>query len=453
VANLKRKTKGIDMIKIIKNARIVNQGEIQISDIVVENEKIAAIEPFAKANNAEEIIDAKDCCIFPGVIDTHVHFREPGMTDAADIYSESRAAAAGGVTSFFDMPNNTPATTSNEAIKAKREIARKNSAVNYSFYIGATSDNINEIKSADPHTVCGVKVFMGSSTGNMLVEKQDTLYDIFRNSPIPIVAHCEDMEIIGRNSKEILERYGEQAGIEWHPYIRSEEACYKSSKTAVQIANETNAQLHVAHISTAKELELFNKNDSRITAEVCVPHLIFCDEDYASLGAVIKCNPAIKTRKDRDALRKALVSGEISSIATDHAPHPLCRKQGGAFTAASGMPSVQFSLVNVLDLYDKGALPMEKIPELMAHNPAKIFKVEKRGFLKRGFFADFVIVKHCKEYALSKNEVVSKCGWSPYEGKKYSWRVERTFSNGQCVFSREKGFLDTIQAREITFDR
>ena len=441
------------MIKIIKNAQIVSQGEIFVCDIVVENEKIAAIEPFAKANNAEEIIDAKDCYIFPGVIDTHVHFREPGMTDVADIYSESRAAAAGGVTSFFDMPNNTPATTSNDAIKAKRDIAKRKSAINYSFYIGATSDNIKEIKSADPHTVCGVKVFMGSSTGNMLVENQNALFDIFINSTIPIVTHCEDMEIIGRNSKEILERYGKQAGIEWHPYIRSEEACYKSSKTAVQLAKETNAQLHVAHISTAKELELFHKNDSHITAEVCVPHLVFSDEDYAVLGAAIKCNPAIKTKKDRDALRKALVNGKISSIATDHAPHPLCRKHGGAFTAASGMPSVQFSLVNMLDLYDKGFLPIEKIPDLMAHNPAKIFKIEKRGFLKKGYFADFVIVKRCEEYTLGKNEVVSKCGWSPYEGRKYSWRIECTFSNGQCVFSREKGFNDNIQAHEITFCR
>lgn len=441
------------MVKIIKNARIVNQGKIQACDIVIENDKFASIESHAKSSNVEEIIDATGCYVFPGVIDTHVHFREPGMTDVADIFSESRAAALGGVTSFFDMPNNTPATTSNKAIEAKRMIAKEKSAINYSFYLGATSDNVKEIRSVNPSSVCGVKVFMGSSTGNMLVEEKDALYEIFRSSPIPIVTHCEDMGIIGINTKEILERYGKQADIKWHPYIRSEEACYKSSKAAVQLAKETNARLHVAHISTAKELELFDKGCSSITAEVCVPHLVFCDEDYANLGALIKCNPAIKTRKDREALRKAIVVGNISTIATDHAPHQLIRKQGGAFTAASGMPSVQFSLINILDLYDKGILALEKIPELMSHNPAKIFNIEKRGFIKKGFFADFVIVKKSKEYILNKDEVISKCGWTPYEGRKYSWRIESTYSNGECVFSRKTGLSDNVHGREIIFDR
>lgn len=442
-----------NVIKIIKNGKTVNEGKIQNCDIVIENDKIAAIENCAKSNKAEEIIDAKDCYIFPGVIDTHVHFREPGMTDVADIFCESRAAAAGGVTSFFDMPNNTPSTTSLEAINAKRKIAKKNCAVNYSFYLGATTNNINEITSLDPRTVCGVKVFMGSSTGNMLVDDQNSLKEIFSKSPIPIVAHCEDMNIIKRNTNEVLERYGKEAGVEWHPYIRSEEACYNSSCLAVKLAKQTGAKLHIAHISTAKELELFEKGSNNITAEACVPHLVFCDKDYAKLGAIIKCNPAIKKDSDRQALRNALRDGIISTVATDHAPHPFNRKQGGAFTAASGMPSIQFSLINMLALFDQGIIPLERIPELMSFNPAKVFNISKRGSIKEGFFADLVIVKRCQEYTLQKENIISKCGWSPYEGRNYSWHVENTISNGECVYSRLNGFPEKILSREITFDR
>lgn len=442
-----------NVIKIIKNGKIVNEGHIQPCDIVIENDKIAAIENCAKSNKAEEIIDAKDCYIFPGVIDTHVHFREPGMIDTADIFSESRAAAAGGVTCYFDMPNNRPPTTSLEAINAKREIAKRSSAVNYSFYLGATTNNINEITSLDPRTVCGVKVFMGSSTGNMLVDDKNSLEEIFSMSPIPIVAHCEDMDIIKKNTNEVLERYGKEAGVEWHPYIRSEEACYKSSCLAVNLAKQTGAKLHVAHISTSKELELFEKENNNITAEACVPHLVFCDKDYAKLGAIIKCNPAIKKNSDRQALREALKNGKISTVATDHAPHPFNRKQGGAFTAASGMPSLQFSLINMLALFDQGVISLERIPELVSFNPAKIFNISKRGSIREKYFADLVIVKHCQEYTLKKEDIISKCGWSPYEGRKYSWRVEKTISNGECVYSRANGFLEKTQSREITFDR
>lgn len=441
------------MIKIVKNARIVNEGEILCGDIVVENDKIAAIEISAKSNKAEEIFDAQGAVVLPGVIDTHVHFREPGMTEAATIYSESRAAAAGGVTSYFDMPNNIPATTTLSAIQAKREVAKKDSLVNYSFYLGATSSNINEIKSLDSRNVCGVKVFMGSSTGNMLVDGTDALREIFASSRIPVVTHCEDMDIINRNSAEIRKRYGEKAGVEWHAFIRNTEACYKSSSLAVELAKEENTQLHVAHITTEKELSLFEPGNEKITAEVCVPHLVFCDEDYKHLGALIKCNPAIKTSSDREALRKALTNGKVYSVATDHAPHVLSRKQGGAFEAVSGMPSVQFSLINMLALYDNGIVPLEQIAKLMAHNPAKRFDIRKRGYLREGYYADFVIVKRGEEYELSNTEVLSKCGWTPFAGRKYSWRVERTYSNGECVYSRNGGIINGAHSKEIEFDR
>lgn len=441
------------MIKIVKNARIVNEGEIFCGDIVVENDKIAAIEVSAKSNKAEEIFDAQGAVVLPGVIDTHVHFREPGMTEAATIYSESRSAAAGGVTSYFDMPNNIPATTTLSAIQAKREVAKKDSLVNYSFYLGATSSNINEIKSLDSRNVCGVKVFMGSSTGNMLVDGTDALREIFASSRIPVVTHCEDMDIINRNSAEIRKRYGEKAGVEWHAFIRNAEACYKSSSLAVELAKEENTQLHVAHITTEKELSLFETGNEKITAEVCVPHLVFCDEDYKHLGALIKCNPAIKTSSDREALRKALTNGKVFSVATDHAPHVLSRKQGGAFEAVSGMPSVQFSLINMLALYDNGIVSLEQIAKLMAHNPAKRFDIRKRGYLREGFYADFVIVKRGEEYELDNTEVLSKCGWTPFVGRKYSWRVERTYSNGECVYSRNGGIVNGAQSKEIEFDR
>ncbi len=441
------------MIKIVKNARIVNEGEILRGDIVVENDKIAAIETSAQSPKAEEVFDAQGAVLLPGIIDTHVHFREPGMTDAATIYSESRAAAAGGVTSYFDMPNNIPATTTLPAIQAKREIAKNDSLVNYSFYLGATSTNIDEIKALDPRNVCGVKVFMGSSTGNMLVDGADTLREIFAGSPIPIVTHCEDMDIINGNSAEIRKRYGEKAGVEWHAFIRNAEACYRSSSLAVKLAKEENAQLHVAHITTEKELALFAPGDEKITAEVCVPHLVFCDEDYKRLGALIKCNPAIKASSDREALRKALGNGTIYSVATDHAPHVLSRKQGGAFEAVSGMPSVQFSLVNMLALYDQGIVSLEQIARLMAHNPAKRFNVINRGYLREGCYADFVIARRGEEYELDNAEVLSKCGWTPFAGRKYAWYVERTYSNGECVYSREGGIVNGAHSKEIEFDR
>lgn len=441
------------MVSIIKNARIVNENNIISGNIVIEKERIAAIEDSSCHCNANNIVDVNGAYVFPGVIDTHVHFREPGMTEAATIYSESRAAAAGGITAFFDMPNNTPATISQAAIEAKRTIAKKDSIVNYSFYLGATSGNIREIGLVNPREVCGIKVFMGSSTGNMLVDKANALEDIFAQSRIPIVTHCEDMNVINRNSKEIMARYGENAGIEWHPYIRNAEACYASSSWAVKLAKKYEAQLHVAHITTGKELSLFKDTSEKITAEVCIPHLVFCDEDYKTKGALIKCNPAIKSKEDRDALRKAISDGRINTVATDHAPHLFARKQGGVFETASGMPSVQFSLINMLALHDKGIVTLEQIANLMAHNPAKIFRVHKRGFLREGYYADFVIVRRGKEYCLSDKDVLSKCRWTPFAGMNYSWRVEYTFSNGECVFSKDKGVAEKANSQSIEFDR
>lgn len=440
-------------VKIIRNATLVSDGRSLSADLVVEGENIAAVENAGATARGAEEVDASGCLVLPGVIDTHVHFREPGMTEAATIWSESRAAAAGGVTSYFDMPNNTPPTTSLEAMEWKRAVARRDSLVNYSFFFGANQKNVGVIAALDPLSVCGVKVFMGSSTGNMLVSGDDLLRDIFASSPVPVVTHCEDMSIINANAAHVKEREGENAGVEWHSVVRSAEACYASSSKAVAIARETGATLHVAHISTARELSLFIPEDLTITAEACIPHLVFTDADYAGLGARIKCNPAIKTSADREALRRALTDGRIFSVATDHAPHPISRKQGGAFTAASGMPSVQFSLINMLELCEQGVLSIERAVQLMSHNPARLFGLSRRGFLHPGCFADFVIVRHVPRYTLSDSDAVSKCGWTPYAGREYSWRVERTYVGGQCVYSREGGFAERSCARELTFER
>ncbi len=427
------------MRTLIKNALIVNEGCTHNGSITIEGETITGISDSTAQPEApfDRTIDASGCVVMPGVIDTHVHFREPGLTDKADIESESRAAAAGGVTTFFEMPNTVPQATTLETLAGKFALAAEKSHVNYSFFFGATNDNAHLLPQIDPHEVPGVKLFMGSSTGNMLVDSTDALEKLFSTSPLPIMAHCEDTAVINRNMAEAKAKYGDDPDIKLHPAIRSEEACYRSTATAVALAKQFGAQLHVAHITTARELELFSPNDKRITAEAVTGHLLFSDEDYATLGAKIKVNPAIKSRSDRDALRRALTDGRISVVATDHAPHRYDQKQGGCARAASGMPMVQFSLPVMLELVDNGVLSFERMVELMCHAPARLFSVRDRGFLRPGYKADLTIVHKGEPWVVNKDVIESKCGWSPLEGHTFRWKVEHTLCNGHEVYGQQ----------------
>lgn len=423
----------------IKNATIVGEGHRFVGSLVTEDHRIAEIvegQDVEPSVPADEIINAEGCYLLPGVIDTHVHFREPGLTHKADIESESRAAAAGGVTTFLDMPNNTPQTTTIEALRDKLELAYHKSHVNFGFYIGATNSNLSEIMHINPRKVCGIKLFMGASTGNMLVDNPDSLRDIFECAKMPIVAHCEDTAAICKNMERIKEQYGEDPDVALHAVIRNEDVCYKSSSTAAKLAAETGARLHIAHISTAKELQLIKPSRPNITAEACVPHLLFCDEDYARLGSRIKCNPAIKSRKDREALRKALTSGKIFTVGTDHAPHLLREKAGGCIKAVSGMPMIQFSLISMLELTEQNILSIEQVVELMCHNPARLFDIENRGFLREGYVADLTLVRPKAYWTLTPNRIESKCGWSPLEGHTFHWQVEKTFCNGFMIYNQ-----------------
>ena len=426
---------------LIKNARIVNEGCVVSGSITIEGDRIATISASETQPEAsfDRVIDASGCFVMPGVIDDHVHFREPGLTQKADIESESRAAAAGGVTSYFDMPNTVPQTTTLEALRDKCERAGKESHVNYAFFFGATNDNAPLFSQLDIHRVPGVKLFMGSSTGNMLVDRREALETIFRTSPLPVMTHCEDTAIINRNMAEAKKRYGDDPDVCHHPDIRSVEACYESTRTAVELARRFGARLHVAHLTTARELELFEPNDPMITAEAVVGHLFFSADDYATLGARIKVNPAVKSRADRDALRRALTDGRIAVVGTDHAPHLLEQKQGGCVKAASGMPMIQFSLVTMLELVDEGVIPLPRMVELMCHRPASLFEVSRRGYLRPGYKADLVVVRPDAPWTVTADRIESKCGWSPVEGHTYRWRVERTFCNGHEVYSQASG--------------
>ena len=434
------------MKRIIQGGTIVNEGRLFDGSIVIEDERIAQIISGKKIPEAsyDEIIDASGCFVLPGIIDDHVHFREPGLTAKADIDSESRAAAAGGVTTFFDMPNTVPQTTTLEALDEKFAIASQKSHVNYSFFFGATNDNVGLFPKLDIHHVPGIKLFMGSSTGNMLVDRKDALERIFSSSKLPIMTHCEDTDIINRHMAQAKEKYGDDPKVIHHPEIRSEEACYESTRMAVELAKKHHARLHVAHLTTARELGLIPLSQashlSDITAEVTVSHLYFSDRDYAALGTRIKCNPAVKTLHDRDALRGALNDGRISVIGTDHAPHLLSQKEGGCVKAASGMPMIQFSLVTMLELVDQGVLSLERLVELMCHNPARLFEIRQRGFLREGYLADIVMVRPNTGWTVTKEMILSKCGWSPMEGHVYLWRVERTLCNGHTVY--QNGVVD-----------
>ena len=441
------------MRTLIKNGTIVNEGRSFLGDLVVDGEQIEEIyEGKAPRGIYDQVIDASGCFVLPGVIDDHVHFREPGLTRKADIESESRAAAFGGVTSYFEMPNTNPQTTTLEALEDKFALGAQKSHVNYSFFFGATNDNVDLFDRLDVHRIPGIKLFMGSSTGNMLVDKYESLQQIFvkaKKMGLPVMTHCEDTDIINRNMAAYQKKYGEDPDVKFHPEIRSVEACYESSSLAVKLAKESGAHLHIAHVTTARELEFFGK-DENITGEAVIAHLYFSDEDYADKQAFIKCNPAIKTVNDRKALREALADGRISVVGTDHAPHEWKDKQGGCAKAASGMPMVQFSLVSMLDLVDKGVLSIERMVEVMSHHPAKLFHVDKRGFLRPGYQADIVIVRPHTAWTVQKEIIQSKCGWSPMEGHEYQWQVEQTICNGHLIYNKGE-FDEAYRGEELTF--
>lgn len=442
------------MTELVYGGKIVNEGRIFEGSIIVDNDRISEI---IEGNNAprgsyDVKVEATGCFVLPGVIDDHVHFREPGLTAKADIESESRAAAFGGVTSYFEMPNTIPQTTTLEALEAKRELARQKSHVNYSFFFGATNDNVALFASLDRTRVPGIKLFMGSSTGNMLVDKYGALLKIFetaKNLDLPLMAHCEDTDVINKNMAAMKKAYGDDPDIMLHPLIRSEEACFDSSSLAVGLAKAYGTRLHVAHVSTAKELDLFGQY-SNITAEAVIAHLFFTNRDYLTQGARIKCNPAIKTVEDRDALRKALTDGRITTIGTDHAPHLLTEKQGGCCRAMSGMPMIQFSLPTMLELVDEGVLTIERLVELMCHNPARLFDVRDRGFLRKGYKADITVVRPKMPWTVTENSIQSKCGWSPMTGHTYNWQVWKTLCNGHVVYDKGQ-FDDNYRGEEISF--
>ena len=441
----------------IHNARIVNEGQTFEGAIVIENEVITEVLKAGETPSSacEETIDAQGCYLIPGVIDDHVHFRDPGLTHKADMYTESMAAAAGGVTSYMDMPNTNPQTTTIEDLDNKFKDAATKSIVNYSFYFGATNTNSDSLALLDKKKVCGVKLFMGSSTGNMLVDQMETLKHIFANAGMLIATHCEDQAIISANTALYKEKYGEDPDVKYHPAIRSEEACYQSSALAVQLAKETGARLHIMHISTAKELELLENKpiaEKNITAEACVSHLFFCDEDYDKFGTRIKCNPAIKSKKDRDALRQALTSNLVDVIGTDHAPHLLSEKEGGALKAVSGMPTLQFSLIAVMELVHEGQLSIEQLVQKMCHAPAALYQIEKRGFIRPGYQADLVLVNPSEEWTVNNECLLSKCGWSPMEGQTFHSKVVKTFVNGHLVYDGQQ--VDTnYRGQALAFNR
>lgn len=449
---------------IIKNATLVNEGTTTLASVVINGDRIEKI--FVGGEMPEHVvanynvIDAAGLYLLPGIIDEHVHFREPGLTQKADIYSESRAAVAGGVTSFMDMPNTNPQTTTQELLQQKFDIAAQKSAANYSFYLGATNDNVSEILKTDPNKVCGIKLFMGSSTGNMLVNEDDALIRLFNEAPCLIAAHCEDEQIIHENTVccKDLESKGEvvaDAGI--HPFVRTTEACYKSTSKAVDMATKFGARLHVLHISTKSELTLFRNDiplkDKKITAETCPHYLTFCDKDYEEKSFAIKCNPAIKMASDREILRKAIVDGHIDTIGTDHAPHLWHEKfTDSYFTAKSGFPSIQNSLDIMLNLYHDGIVSLPQIVKLMCHNPAELYQIKQRGFIREGYYADLVLVDISHEKRISNADMLYKCGWTPYDGMSAKSKVTHTFVNGNLVY--HDGIVENeILGKQLEFER
>ena len=442
---------------LIKNARIVNEGSIFEGDVFIEEGFIAEVASSISAKSPNlTIIDAEGNYLFPGAIDDQVHFREPGLTHKETVQNGSKAAVAGGITSYFEMPNTEPQTTTIDLLEEKYELAAKSSYANYGFMFGGTNDNLEEIKKIDPRKVPALKLFLGSSTGNMLVDDEKVLERIFKESPVIIAAHCEDEQTIQKNLAECIERYGDDIPIELHPKIRSEEACFISSSRAVALAKKTGARLHVFHISTAKELKLFDSRkalkDKNITAEVCVHHLWFNDEDYKQKGTFIKWNPAIKTVKDQEALLKALLDDKIDVLATDHAPHTREEKKNVYTKAPSGGPLVQHALPAMLQLHHQGKISLEKIVEKMCHNPAILFQIEKRGFIREGYKADLVLVDLNAPWAVQPGNTLYKCGWSPFDGITFKSRITHTFVNGNLVYNNFK-FPAFTPAERLTFNR
>ena len=441
------------MKTLIEHGRIVNEGRTFAGSVVIEDDRITNIileQNEQPRGTFDQVVDATGAFVIPGVIDTHVHFREPGLTEKADIESESRAAAFGGVTSYCEMPNTVPQTTTLEALDEKFQLASKKSHVNYSFFFGATNDNYTLFADLDRHRIPGIKIFMGSSTGNMLVDRYGALLKIFETAAhldLPLMAHCEDTEIINRNMAEMKKAYGDDPDVMLHPLIRSEEACYESSALAAQLARTYGTHLHIAHVSTARELELGGGN---VTLEAVLAHLLFTSADYSRKRALIKCNPAVKRADDRDALRLALADGRISTIATDHAPHLLSQKQGGCSKAASGMPMVQFSLPAMLGLVDEGVVSFERVVDLMCHQPAQLFSIRDRGFLRPGYKADIAIVRPVEPYGVTPALIQSKCGWSPLDGDLLHWRVSHTICNGRIILN-DGTFDAASQGEELRF--
>ncbi len=425
------------MKTVIQNATIVNEGQSFTGSLLIEDDRIADIAPGREIPAAgAETVDAEGMLLMPGVIDDHVHFREPGLTRKATMHTESMAAAAGGVTSVMDMPNVVPQTVTNELLRERQATGLREMHVNHAFFLGATNDNLEEVKRLDTASSPGVKLFMGSSTGNMLVDREETLRRLFRESPALIMAHCEDSARINRRIEEYRERYGEDPDVHFHSEIRDEEACLESSRLAAALAREAGARLHIAHITTAEELALAAP-EAGITLEACVPHLLYTSDDYAGKGSLIKCNPAVKGVRHREALRQALTSGLITTVGTDHAPHLLSEKAGGALKAMSGMPMVQFSLCSMLTLADEGVLTKERLVSLMCHNPARLFGIRERGFLRPGYKADLTLVRP-EAHTVTKDEILSLCGWSPREGERVTWQVAATWVNGQKVWDGQR---------------
>ncbi|WP_223032645.1 dihydroorotase [Hanstruepera marina] len=442
---------------LIKNAKIVNEGRILDGDIYIENDIIKEVDTSISLKSSNvEVIDADGKYVLPGIIDDQVHFREPGLTHKGDIESESRAAIAGGITSFIEMPNTNPQTTTVKKLDEKFAIADNKAFANYSFMFGGTNDNLDEILKVDKKTVAGLKLFLGSSTGNMLVDNPEVLEKIFSSTDMVISVHCEDEATIRSNIKIYTDKYGDDIPIKYHPIIRSEEACYISSSKAIELAKKTGARLHVFHLSTGKETHLFSNKlplkDKKITSEVCIHHLWFSDVDYDKKGTRIKWNPAVKTSKDRDELWKALLDDRIDVIATDHAPHTNEEKNNPYTKAPSGGPLVQHALVAMLEAYHSGKISVEKIVQKMCHNPAILFQIEKRGYIKAGYFADLVIVDLNNPWTVKKDNILYKCGWSPFEGTTFKSRVTQTILNGQLVYNQSK--VSTKKAgRRLTFNR